>query len=140
MAFADTFHSDRGNAAWASADNASKQAALVKATDYLDQTFSFLGERATEAQALEFPRDYGDGKQPLPAKLKQATAVLALEALTKDLNPSLSPEGQIKRKKADVLEKEYFEVKRTVTIRPKIEGLLSGLIPPRSGNARVVRA
>jgi hypothetical protein len=60
VADADLYHSNRGNTAWAAiASTALKEAALRKATDYMEQSYRlrWLGYRHTEAQALSWPRD-----------------------------------------------------------------------------------
>lgn len=137
--FADDYHSLRGNAAWASATEPQKQAALVKATDYVDQKYNFIGYETYEGQSLAWPRDYEDENLGIPAKLKQAIAELALEALTADLNPNVAPAGQVKRKKVDVVEVEYFASGASITIRRRIDGLLKGLVSGSPFNVPVVR-
>lgn len=66
VAYADAYFADRAITAWTGADNV-KQAAIIKATDYIDKAFGsrFLHGKAfvsvpsdeTLDQALEFPRD-----------------------------------------------------------------------------------
>lgn len=65
VAFADAYFSTRGVAAW-TGSNSLKEAALIRATDYIDVVWGpkFLGTKAftypddpTTDQALEFPRD-----------------------------------------------------------------------------------
>lgn len=66
---------------WDDADDQTK--ALITATQRLDQE-SFMGERATETQALKWPRIgvYSDGillaDDEIPQKVKDATCELAL--------------------------------------------------------------
>jgi hypothetical protein len=58
-AFVDSYHTDRLNAAWTSlTDSALKQAAIIKATDYIDYRWDFIGDRkkAFELQSLKWPR------------------------------------------------------------------------------------
>lgn len=57
---ADAYFLARANATWASATADAKAAALIQATQYLDTRYTFKGERLTETQALEWPR------QPVP--------------------------------------------------------------------------
>lgn len=92
LAFADTYHSDRGNASWALETQANRQAALIRATDYIDKRFGkrFRGWRQTKAQALEWPRigalDQDEyllnGSDAVPRQLQKACAEYALRALT----------------------------------------------------------
>lgn len=100
----DDYHSDRGNTKWTGAD-AAKEAAIIRATDYLDQRFGnlFRGSKGTDAQALEWPRydarsDNGYYYEGVPVNLAKAVAEYALRALLSNvlapdpsaLNPSQS--------------------------------------------------
>lgn len=90
-AFADTYHTDRGNAAWGTAATPDKETALIRATDYIDKRFgiSFKGWRRAKQQALEWPRldAYDkdgfayDGIDIVPRALQRACAEYALRAL-----------------------------------------------------------
>lgn len=142
VSYADDYHTDRGNSGWTGAD-AVKEAALIKATDYIEQTYSrrFTGLRYDEDQDLSWPRenDYVDSNV-IPSELKQATALLALEALSNDLNPALARGGAVKREKVDVLEVEYMDSARGGTKRPAVDGLLSRYLTSSGLNASVTRA
>ncbi len=50
--------------------DASIQGNLVLATDYLDMSYTFVGEANTTTQALEFPRTYNSVDLLIPLKLK----------------------------------------------------------------------
>jgi hypothetical protein len=59
VAFVDSYHTDRLNTAWTGlSDTALKQAAIIKATDYIDYRWDFIGDRkkAFELQSLKWPR------------------------------------------------------------------------------------
>jgi len=58
--FADGYFADRNNTTWSAADTASKQTALIKATDYIELRFRdrWKGILAPEATTLSFPRQY----------------------------------------------------------------------------------
>ena len=98
VAFANDYHTGRGNAAWAGS-TIEKQQAIVRATDYLDKRFGprFVGTRRNSQQALEWPRldafDQDDFllQGPLddvPRQLQKACAEYALRAiLPADLLP-----------------------------------------------------
>lgn len=119
VAEADTYHSDRGNTAWAGFSTGTKQSLLIKATDYLQNQamFPWRGQIKTATQALCWPRtgvveQYGLAVSDLsvPLKVRQATAILALAANTTNLLPVVQPPASgVKRQKIDVLETEYFE-------------------------------
>lgn len=94
VADADDYHDGRGNAAWAAADAAAKQAALVKATDYIDRRFGgrFVGQRLVDTQRLAWPREdavtvWGVEVEGIPRVVEEACAEYALRALAADLDP-----------------------------------------------------
>ena len=155
VADADTYHTDRGSAAWDDLTEAQKQTALVKATDYIEQNYMnrWRGVLVEASQPLEWPRanvlgEYTSTYSPalypydytIPENLKQAVCILALESLTEDLNPI---QGQtIKREKVDVIEVEYMDAVsggRTSRSRPAIDGMLRKFISGSGLNARTVR-
>ena len=55
VSYADTFHSDRGNTDWTGTDTI-KEAAIIKATDYIDQNYDFIGTLVDVEQSLKWPR------------------------------------------------------------------------------------
>ena len=59
--------------------DATIQGYLVRATDYLDLTYEYLGEKLTETQMLEFPRLVDNVNIELPIRIKNATIEMALE-------------------------------------------------------------
>lgn len=94
--YADSWFDDAGgNATWTAASTAAKQAAIVKATRYIDSLFGprFRSCRRTRTQALQWPRDavYDDGgnlwiqSTEVPPEIKKATAEYAVRALSADL-------------------------------------------------------
>lgn len=93
VAFADDYHADRGNTDWAAATEAQKQAALIRASDYIDKRFGrrFKGWKQTKQQAMEWPRldaldsdDYllNSPDDSIPRQLQKACAEYALRALS----------------------------------------------------------
>ena len=104
LSYVNTYHSDRGNTKWAATDGL-KEAAVVRATDYVDQRFGnlFRGSKGSDAQALEWPRydavsDNGYYFEDVPVHLQKAVAEYALRSLLTNvlapdpsaLNPSQS--------------------------------------------------
>lgn len=126
VAQADTFHTERGNTGW-TGDDATKQTALIRATDYLTQVYteSWIGDKTDQNQSLDWPRAgiYNLAANTIPKALIQATCILALEALTQDLNPTLG--RAVKKEKVDVIEVEYMDSASPTSTRPAIDGLLS---------------
>ena len=93
---ANTYHSDRGNTAWASASEANRNAAIYYATDYINSSFQWRGSIVEDDQALNLPTeggydDQGREIEGLPAQVPKATAELALVHLTEKLNATLGP-------------------------------------------------
>lgn len=102
VAHANNYHALRGNDKWADLDTLEKEAALVKATDYLTQMYRgrWKGVRSTHTQALDWPR--AGVEQPdvahcfildaysIPNQIKDACAILALISTTEDLLPNLT--------------------------------------------------
>lgn len=83
LADADAYHAARATASWTAADPAARTAALIRATDYIDATYTF-----TVTPYLGTALD---------ALLVKATIAMAANALGKDLA------GEVTR---DVLERE----------------------------------
>lgn len=71
---ASDYHNDRGNVEWAALNTASKQANLIKGTDYIKSNYVFAVQ----------PWDEDGVVEPM---LVAATAQLALYAITTDLAP-----------------------------------------------------
>jgi hypothetical protein len=137
VAFCDTYHADRGNTAWTGVQ-AVKEAAIIRATDYLCNRFKFLGDKYSEDQALEFPRVYDDPEDPqMPVKMQQAVAEYAVRALSAALAPDPTVDatgGKVtaKREKVGPIEEEthYSETAGISVLKPypAADMLLRGLV------------
>ena len=106
-AFADLYFTDRGNTDWTSSTSSEKEAALIKATDYIELRFKdrWRGALSPDATTLSFPRLYfydrrgvyvdfaNDG---IPLDIQKATAEYALRALSAELlpDPTVAESGQ----------------------------------------------
>lgn len=96
LAFANQYFEDRAVVAW-TGDDAAKQSALVRATDYVETRFGdkFIGCKFSDTQALHFPTfsgnyDPGTGDKltdVMPVKLLKAISEYAVRALTGSLAP-----------------------------------------------------
>ncbi len=86
------YHDDRAQP-YAAYSDAEIETAIIRATDYLDQRFRYVGKRRQgRSQTTEWPRlDAWDGDghyvNGIPAEVKEATAEYALRALSTVLNP-----------------------------------------------------
>lgn len=80
--YADNYFLARGKSEWQSLETERKESALICATDYVDATFRWNGNKKTAEQALRFPRinlfDYeGCLVEGIPTALKQAVCECA---------------------------------------------------------------
>ncbi len=92
VADADSYHVDRGNAAWAAAASSDRETALIRATAYLEARYVWVsGFKALggEDQSLSWPRyeaidrdGYAIDVNVIPRPVVQSTCELALRALT----------------------------------------------------------
>lgn len=86
------YHTDRGQSYAGHADS-DIETAIVRATDYLDQRFVFVGKRRLgRDQTTEWPRTNAWDRDrryvnDIPPEVKEAAAEYALRALTQVLNP-----------------------------------------------------
>lgn len=106
VAFFRTYHELRGRAVTAFTD-AQIEPAIVRATDFLDRKFIFVGDRLNTDQTTEWPRlsayDRDDKiVNGIPLAVKQATAEYAFIALTQDLmpNPEIDSTGRTVQSKS----------------------------------------
>lgn len=152
VATADDYHRLRDNEAWADADEHTKVAALIRAADYLDRRFRFVGCRLVDGQALEWPRedafdvDGFDQSEIVPVVVEQAAAEYALRAV--DLATRLLPDPPqdetgaqvtLSRERVGPIEEEtrYSEIipKRIIKPYPAADRILttSGLVLHTAG-------
>jgi len=95
VAFFDAYFTDLNNETAIDAEVADKQAAIIEATQYIDDRFTYKGcplNSVADGQNTQFPRsDLYDGRgdlvEGLPLRLQQATAEYALRALSGALLP-----------------------------------------------------
>jgi hypothetical protein len=139
---ADDYHEMRRNTAWDDLDDDEKEAAILKATDYMDAAYSWAGDRSTSTQALGWPRSgvVADGvslaSDELPAALVRACAELALRASSSDLAPDVP---RLKsREKVGPIEVEYDPHARAYTTYRLIDSILAPLLAGASGVFRTV--
>lgn len=122
VADCDAFHALRSATTWTGA-NELKEAAIVKATDFLCSGYAWVGMQAVEGQALCWPRIGDDGINPItdpndfevaidavPAAVANACCVLALEALVNgSLTEALDRGGMVKSEKIGPIEVVYSD-------------------------------
>jgi hypothetical protein len=146
VAGTDARHAALGNAAW-TGDDATKEAALRRATQYMEQAFRtrWLGMRTSKDQALSWPRviceavdDWWIDSNVVPSEVANACADLALKALSADLNADLT--RGVVRKKIGPLETEYDRYSPQSVRYPAVVQMLSPFLKGSSVSATLVRA
>lgn len=134
--FADDYFADRNITAWAG-NGTAKEAALILATDYLDNRFTFIGDKVEFDQALEWPRTGTPYDAAVPIDLQKACVEYALRALSSTLapDPVTDDSGRattMKRSKVGPIEKEtqYAEggAMRIYKSYPSADAYLKGLV------------
>lgn len=108
-----SYLTERGRQAdWSVLSQAEQEAAIIKATDYIETRFHrfFIGSPLTTTQALSFPREYTDAEPDyglVPTILKRACIEYTVRAATAELILD-DLEGAVKKKreKAGPVEQE----------------------------------
>jgi hypothetical protein len=154
VADADTYHANRGNAAWAALATDAKEQALRSATDYMRQNYRlrWIGMHVSITQALDWPRawvpivDSPGGYQGfptylaldvVPTEVKSACAELALRASSAALTPDVGP--QVTREQVGPISVDYLPGGRQNLHFGAVEAMLAPWLKGR-GAAAVVRA
>jgi hypothetical protein len=140
---ADTYWSNRSNTTWSAATTPAREAALRKATEYLDATFRWVGTIASTTQALGWPRTgaYDHEARHLvdevPTLVENATAELALEALSAELLVTVSRNDRASRVKAGSVEVEFEPGVSTQKAFDRAERMLTPIVTARVGSGSV---
>ncbi|WP_321991525.1 DnaT-like ssDNA-binding protein [Marispirochaeta aestuarii] len=135
---ADVYHAARGNSVWVDADQDSKEASLILATEYLDGKYGkrWLGTRLTSSQALDWPRtnifdELNRSITGVPEKIANATAVAALKVIQgEELNPDLERGGKVRSESVGPISTEYEEGAPGMTYYSAVHRLISRYIRP----------
>lgn len=142
VADADAYFTRRGNSAWTGTESV-KEAALIKATQYLDYSYSWKGTIFSTEQALNWPRTGVQDNQgrdldnSVPQKLKDATAELALVSLSSELLSNTDNSNYIKREKVEGLEVEYKDSAPSSIQYLSVDRMLSGLYASKFGGSTI---
>lgn len=122
--------------AWDAATDAAKEVAARQATQHLDFSYRWKGERETSTQSLDWPRVYAYDERGLaydgvPDALKQAESELMYSIINGvSISTTITRKDQVKRKKIDVIETEYVDGATYQTVFPIVNGILSALYIP----------
>lgn len=120
---ADEYFTDRGNETWLAYTDANKEIYLIKATDFIDANYTFVGTRGSATQALEWPReDATDSNNndieddEIPIVLKKAVYEAAMRVPLSD--DGLMPDyeagtGAVKVREIDGIREEFYNYGNT---------------------------
>jgi hypothetical protein len=140
VAAALTYHSDRGNAAWALLTTAQQEQSLREAADYMEQVYRlrWAGYRTTGTQALSWPRtlvpqpDAPGGYRAwpfyyannvVPQLVQFAAASLALRASAGALAPDVA--RATKTETVDVVSVTYMDGTREFAKYREVDNMLA---------------
>jgi len=150
--FGDDYATLRGLDTWMTLNPTQKERALVRATDYIDKNFQFIGSKRTSTQALQWPRweaydPDGWTLSGIPVALQQATIEYAVRSAIQELQPDPSTNSvggwiqEVEERVGTLLERTKYAdgaISRTMTPYPAADALLSRLIV--RGGIRLERA
>ena len=130
LADANTFHQDRGNTDWSDATDDERASALIRATDYIEQAYQAKGRPLKATQALQWPTAGNQGANGL---VKRVVMLLALEALSNDLNPRIERGSLRQLDKLDGLgmTETFFDTSPIYDHYPHVTAMLRGIATPR---------
>lgn len=143
VAFADTYHADRGNEVWAGFTLEKKEQLLRKATDYIKYRFgpNFIGAKVKVTQAQPFPRVINYVNVGVPVEIQEAVAELALVANTSQLMVNVNT-VQKKSVKVGPITVEYdnssFQAPRFIAATSRLATYLSAPVAGMS-TAKLIR-
>lgn len=156
VADADAYLAKRGNTTWADLDQGVKEAALVKASDYLTATYTlrWSGVRKTTTQALDWPRQiaerpnvvagYGNGvlyydDDIVPIEVRNACIELASRAASADLLADEDPNQVASESVSGAVSVTYRDSPERQTRYAFVERMLSTVLVS-FGSIPMVRA
>lgn len=130
VADADTYHVNRNNETWSDYSTAEKEAALRKATQYIDGRWGrrFVGEMLSMSQALCWPRTPTDWPDEIPLPLQHACAELALRAAASELQPDLDRGGAVQSQTVGPLSVTYSDHAPGGKTFPWVERIMARLV------------
>lgn len=133
---ADLYWANRANSTWSAASVADKEKGLRFATEYIDGSYDgrWIGEHPGSAsQVLAWPRNGAIDSEGrivtgIPQRVADATARLALDALTDFLSAAEDRAGRISRTAVGPLEVSYFRDAPGGTQFPYLDLILKPLL------------
>jgi hypothetical protein len=145
LAASKAYHADRGNTAWAAADDPDLTIALLRGSEYVDARYrgAFSGAKTGERdQVREWPRTgatdasgYTIATDAEPIEVEYATYEAALRELATpgSLLPDVTPSAQVKRKRIEgIIDTEYVAPSGPASARPVI-AVIDAIMAPLVG-------
>lgn len=141
LAASKTYHAARGNAAWTDgAEDEALEIALQRGTEFIDQRYSFPGNKVGgRDQERQWPRygvvdneGYSVNAAIVPVEVESAAYEAALRELVSpgSLTPDVTLTSQVKREKVEgAVEVEYVGASGVDAARPVIT-IISGILAP----------
>jgi hypothetical protein len=144
----DAYFEARDITSWDTNSSEAKEGAILYATAYLDNTYSFIGDIADITQPLAWPRtgtewETSSGRNyddMVPQIVIDATCELALDHITSDLNLVTSMGGAIQSASLGPMSVTYRDSQPGVRVRTYIGRLLSEVIDSPPGVVKIIRA
>jgi hypothetical protein len=143
VATADAYWTDRSDPLeWVAQSNAIKQAALIRASDYIrnQEKYRWLGIRKSQTQRMPWPRTNATERDGIavpdtivPWQVSEATCYLAARLVTEDLEPDIQNAGQVASQRVDVIATSFFPGRSAYTlVQPPFDILqiVDGLLAP----------
>ena len=134
VADADAYHAARLTAAWTDElAEAQKEAAMIRASDWLNRKVMWNGRKASRSQRMAWPRSgvvTQDGEiapDEIPAEVVEACCELAGFFVEQDYLAPLDRGGDIASLSVDVISIAYNGTAPAETVFPSLSGLLAGL-------------
>ena len=134
VADADAYHAARLTAAWTDElAEVQKEAALIRASDWLNRKGMWNGRKASRSQRMAWPRagvSTQDGEiapDEIPAEVVEACCELAGFFVEQDYLAPLDRGGDIASLSVDVISIAYNGTAPAETVFPSLSGLLAGL-------------
>lgn len=147
LAAATARHTSLGNAAWAAAaTDSDREAALRRATAYMEQAYreNWKGYRLHKAQFLSWPRwrvwvdGYPIEPNVVPPEVANACADLALKALAGDLNADLT--RGVTMKKVGPIETQFDRYSPQRVRYPAVDMALAPFLKCSSASVSLIRS
>ena len=111
---ANEYWQARGDLTWENASETARTGALIRATEWIDANYTFIGQPASNDQPLAWPRIRAvdrDGRwrdsTEIPREVINATCWVAKEALNAELDPAQAQSRDISKVKAGPVEVEW---------------------------------